>query len=921
MRNLKRALSLALAAAMLISLMVVGASAASYGDTDKVNQTEAVDVLTGLGVVGGDQNGNFNPTATLTRAEFCVMIANALNGSTFDPTLFDGTETPFTDVANHWGSSYIAYCYSAGIIAGTSATTFSPDNTLTAAQAAAILLMALGYNQDNEFAANGQFSLNVTRWAQTAGLYEDLSVAANAGISRENTARMIFNALTVATPVEYNHAFGMYNTVGNGLDGVVRGDTAGNYQYTLASKNFNLTKNPTGQTDDFMRPGVTWTYKNETIGFGMADAAYTAVVNTPNKTVADYVTDVMHRDYTYANSGAAVSVNGANAVANTYSLKVGSTVEFYLSNTTANQVTRVVVIEPTVYTLTADAATRVVDGKTQVIVPGVVGMGAYNDDNTSETVVGYQGLKKDDVVLVYKSTQSRDGDSTVVTYITKANSVTGVVTGMQDGDKVVVNGTAYSESGLANKSYSAAGFNDYTNTYTFYLDAANNIVKAVKNTDNATENYAYVLESKWVDYANTGAELGQTNFAQARLLLSDGTNVIVTVDKVGGADAADSNGKVSDGNNGTIDGSFVTYKVNSDSEYELTVQATGALADNSTLTGNKANFNGSYVGNNNTIFLVNTKTASDPSVTVYTGIANVPTINGIADEDKVMVKNGVAQIVYVEVDSTDILGADGQYIYIPGTGKDYDKLSYTYIPESESGKGDDYYLFNAIVNGVAQQVKLDTATGNLVDADGATTADTKVDVNTMYKVVKTDSNGVITLLAGNVSGTIGVEVTGGTLITAGASYKVTGTTEAYYIDHTGAVTELNASDIQKDTTDLVYVTKASDNNNTADCVIVVEVLSGTAKITGITYTIDGKETKVTGLNLTSGHQGIKGLTGMAGKTVTITDVACEEGTWAVDGSAVVNQSSDQADKITVTVTSEDGKATATVTFGFKVDNT
>ena len=53
MRNLKRALSLALAAAMLISLMVVGASAASYGDQDQVSQTEAVDVLTGLGIVGG----------------------------------------------------------------------------------------------------------------------------------------------------------------------------------------------------------------------------------------------------------------------------------------------------------------------------------------------------------------------------------------------------------------------------------------------------------------------------------------------------------------------------------------------------------------------------------------------------------------------------------------------------------------------------------------------------------------------------------------------------------------------------------------------------------------------------------------------------------------------------------------------------
>ena len=149
MRNLKRALSLALAAAMLISLMVVGASAADYGDAAQVSQTEAVEVLTGLGVVGGDQNGNFNPTATLTRAEFCVMIANALTGGNFDQTLFSGTDTPFTDVAGHWGAGYIAYCYSNGIVAGTSATTFSPDSTLTAAQAAAILLMALGYNQNN----------------------------------------------------------------------------------------------------------------------------------------------------------------------------------------------------------------------------------------------------------------------------------------------------------------------------------------------------------------------------------------------------------------------------------------------------------------------------------------------------------------------------------------------------------------------------------------------------------------------------------------------------------------------------------------------------------------------------------------------------------------------------------------------------
>ena len=177
MRNLKRALSLALAAAMLISLMVVGASAASYedySDVSGIQNVEAVDLLTSLGIVAGDQNGNYNPTATLTRAEYCVMIANLLSGGNFEPALFDGTTTPFTDVAGHWGSGYIAYCYSNGVVAGTSATTFSPDSTLTAAQAAAILLSALGYNQNSEFAANGQFEVNVTKWDQQSGLYHDL---------------------------------------------------------------------------------------------------------------------------------------------------------------------------------------------------------------------------------------------------------------------------------------------------------------------------------------------------------------------------------------------------------------------------------------------------------------------------------------------------------------------------------------------------------------------------------------------------------------------------------------------------------------------------------------------------------------------------------------------------------------------------
>ena len=54
MRNLKRALSLALAAIMLVGMMVVSASAASYNnitDKDEIVNKDAVSMLVSLGII------------------------------------------------------------------------------------------------------------------------------------------------------------------------------------------------------------------------------------------------------------------------------------------------------------------------------------------------------------------------------------------------------------------------------------------------------------------------------------------------------------------------------------------------------------------------------------------------------------------------------------------------------------------------------------------------------------------------------------------------------------------------------------------------------------------------------------------------------------------------------------------------------
>ena len=45
MRNLKRALSLAVASVMLLGMMVVGSGAASYDDVTSEHNQEAIDVL------------------------------------------------------------------------------------------------------------------------------------------------------------------------------------------------------------------------------------------------------------------------------------------------------------------------------------------------------------------------------------------------------------------------------------------------------------------------------------------------------------------------------------------------------------------------------------------------------------------------------------------------------------------------------------------------------------------------------------------------------------------------------------------------------------------------------------------------------------------------------------------------------------
>ena len=139
MRNLKRALSLALASVMLVGLMVVG-TGASYSDVTSKQNQEAIEVLQKVGIMTGDENGNFNPGQLVTRNEMAVVMCNLLD---YRVSSYKGT-SPFTDVPA-WAEPYVAACYTNGITSGVSATTYGGDQTVTTSQAALMLMKALGY--------------------------------------------------------------------------------------------------------------------------------------------------------------------------------------------------------------------------------------------------------------------------------------------------------------------------------------------------------------------------------------------------------------------------------------------------------------------------------------------------------------------------------------------------------------------------------------------------------------------------------------------------------------------------------------------------------------------------------------------------------------------------------------------------------
>ena len=189
---MKKLLALVLALVMTMSLVTI--SNAAFSDADKIDHTEAVEVMSALGVINGMPDGSFNPAGNVTRAEMAKMITIIMLDN-IDADAFKGTVTDLKDINGHWAEGYIKYCYSQGVIAGRGDGTFAPNANVTAVEAAKMLLVAIGYNATVQGYVGSQWSINIIRDAQLSKLFADLSVTSTKVLTRDEAAQMIYNAV------------------------------------------------------------------------------------------------------------------------------------------------------------------------------------------------------------------------------------------------------------------------------------------------------------------------------------------------------------------------------------------------------------------------------------------------------------------------------------------------------------------------------------------------------------------------------------------------------------------------------------------------------------------------------------------------------------------------------------------------------
>ena len=612
MKNLKKILALVLAFACAFTMF---AGAAFTDQADIKVDADVVDTLVSLGIIEGFEDGSFQPNATVTRAQMAKMIYVLRTGKS-DASAYNDDKTSFTDIGSHWARGYIKYCQSLGIIAGKSNTIFAPNATVTAQEAAKMLLVTLGYDANKAGLVGAGWAAKTNALADENGLLEDVNTSFTGPCPRQYAAQLIYNAIDTATVVWRDDAYTNQNyngddnkTIGekymglHSVEGILtsfaKEDGKDTYGATVTSitkqdGSKNVKLNPAEESftkiskdyGSLKNNKVKVLYKDTDEVYGVF--ALTDSNKVVNGLLGDFDDDgdklkLDGTKYTVGTATTAASI-GSDAAKQATADKTNLVkVDGSAVATNRNDLVKYVksnvsglakAFDASAISNTDNNKINLLDIKTfaiaQVTYVGsdYINVSYKNSSNTQnfssklkdDDAVWYNGIAKDDYVAVTKAVNT----SADKIGVTKLDVVTGKITGTKNAItaadyKVTVNGTTYEMAGVTNSDAA-----DLTLNATVSIVVKGGYCLLVDDADAGSKDLALMTElyqegNKW----------------KATLLKADGSEETVTLKKseaINGNDVATAGYGKFDGST-TADAAkikIVTYTKSGD-EYKLKV--------------------------------------------------------------------------------------------------------------------------------------------------------------------------------------------------------------------------------------------------------------------------------------------------------------------------------------------------------------
>ena len=544
--NLKKILALVLAFACAFTMF---AGAAFTDSADIKVDADVVDTLVSLGIVEGFEDGSFQPNGTVTRAQMAKMIYVLRTGNS-DASAYNDEKSSFTDINGHWARGYIKYCQSLGIIAGKNATTFAPNASVTAQEAAKMLLVTLGYNAEKAGLTGAGWAAKTNALADEAGLLEDVNTSFTAACPRQYAAQLIYNAIDAKTVVlrdgEYTDetAMGVANkTIGEKYMGLKKtvgtlssfSKTSGKDTYEMSLTDINENDSSTKYETSFTKVEKDYAslkYKTVKVLYKAKDDVYGVFATDDNTSTTGVLADLkMDSDkkvkldgtkYDLASTttvyvdGVKVTTDGEKTIKDWVTkYGDGGSNKFakpYLKGTKVELLATDGSSDYSILNVTTYEIGKVsYVGSDYINVTTKGGVATQSVKRSNDDFNYPSDIKKDDYVVVTKSGNYADKKG----LIEKATIVEGKVQSTKGDNKVQINDNWYT---MASDDVTAPKLNArvmlvVVNDYAYYVDTVTV----------GTDDIALLVDA--------GANSGVSSKKEARLIFADGTDKIVEIKK------------------------------------------------------------------------------------------------------------------------------------------------------------------------------------------------------------------------------------------------------------------------------------------------------------------------------------------------------------------------------------------------------